>query len=224
MIVWTTVISSNYATYFKLILCPKKYRNSSGLMIVLVILMYKALLCIYQQSSGGGGGGRISIVAQYELKYGGTYGVRGGYSGMEVGGSGTAYVLNYLNKNQTDEQLVRSLYVDNENNRPLTDYATMGADHSRTYIVANSELNIDKYEFDHIYLTRGGHLAFKSETGSQVEVEIGEIHGDYSGYFHVMTDMLVHANRSASPFPASFGVYKGGIYKAPTCKSFNFTS
>ena len=99
--------------------------------------MYKYAFVITQEASGGGGGGRIAITAEDSYGFLGSYGVRGGYSAWEVGGSGTAFIL----QPDGDGGVTRKLYADNENLEPLVKFANnVNNDAARTYVVASDEL------------------------------------------------------------------------------------
>ena len=77
-------------------------------------------------------------------------------------------------------------------------------------------LGVTSFEFDEVILTRSAHLAFLSQTGSEVTVSIGHLSGDLSGFMHVMTDMHVTTTEAESPYPTAFAIYESGTLIAPT--------
>ena len=170
-----------------------------------------------QQASGGGGGGRVILQASEKFEFSGSYAVRGGVGANEAGGSGTAIIVM---PSEDGQGTIRKLFVDNNNETPLKSYpSSQDSDSGRTYILASEEIGVDAYWFDEVTIVRKGHLAFRSDIGSLVEVYIGQLKGDQSGILHVMRDMKVSVNQSQSPFPAAFGVYQDGIFHTPECKN-----
>ncbi|KAI8479533.1 hypothetical protein Bbelb_427230 [Branchiostoma belcheri] len=164
---------------------------------------------------GGGAGGRVAVYSNVSDTFRGQLQALGGASDVERGGPGTVFTSNPL-LNTTSPQT--TLLVDNGGYKPKTTWLTnSNQDSGRAYITTQTSNLMLQYEFDHVHLSGGGHLAFhKDDTILQdIPVHIGRLHGDGSGVLHTSPDHHLHITDSNSPFPAGFISYENSYISLP---------
>ncbi|KAI8478546.1 hypothetical protein Bbelb_437250, partial [Branchiostoma belcheri] len=164
---------------------------------------------------GGGAGGRVAVYSNVSDTFRGQLQALGGASDVERGGPGTVFTSNPL-LNTTSPQT--TLLVDNGGYKPKTTWLTnSNQDSGRAYITTQTSNLMLQYEFDHVHLSGGGHLAFhKDDTILQdIPIHIGHLHGDGSGVLHTSPDHHLHITDSNSPFPAGFRSYENSYVSLP---------
>ena len=169
-----------------------------------------------QLEGGGGGGGRIAILVTEFYDFRGQHTAYGGKGGREFGGSGTIYVEA---PNKTAH-----LFIDNQGYKPTSDHIiNPDQDSCRTYIVNDPEMQINSLHFDDVTIRGGGHLSVRDTTVHNVPIDIGTLHGDMTGFLHVLKGPLVNVWKSSSPFPAAFRVYTDAVMSLPNGTFFFIT-
>ena len=163
-------------------------------------------------SGGGGGGGRVAILASASYTYKGKHTTYGGVSTSEEGGAGTVYT-----HAPNDAGVITSyLYVDNRGNRPQSTYLTDALhDSARAYIHNEPNFGVSRYDFDHVTILNGAHLAYNDTAQTKVPVTMQDLHGDLSGFLHVGANQHITISDSDSPFPAAFRVYEDARLSLP---------
>ena len=167
---------------------------------------------LLQVVGGGGAGGRMAVYATMSNTFRGEYRTYGGEGYVEHGGSGTTLIEAPNSKGVME----KSLYIDNQGARPLSQFITdKTKDSSRTYIVTSDEDTAEDMIFDHAHITGVGHLALMNTSKTGVEIRIKNLHGDYTGLLHTSVDQALVIEDSDSPFPAAFRVYDETTVQLP---------
>lgn len=177
--------------------------------------MLFVFLLQFQVAGGGGGGGRISVHVTSENSYRGEYEIYGGKGFSEGGGSGTVYVKAPSNDTGNIES---TLTIDNQNSVPNNIYIdNVLEDSCRTYVITSDGNSADDTTFDHVYINRDGHLAFRKTSSSEsvVDVTISKLHGDLTGMIHTSVEQKISIVDSDSPIPASLRVYDNAMIQLP---------
>ena len=157
----------------------------------------------------------MAVYANRSNTYRGEYHTNGGEGYVEDGGSGTT-LIEAPNESGVIE---RSLYIDNQGAKPLSDLINdKTQDSSRTYIVTSQDDTIADMTFDHVFIHGVGHLALLNTSETNVEITIKHLHGDNTGLLHTSMDQKIIVEDSDSPLPASFRVYDGATIKLPPSK------
>ena len=173
------------------------------------------MVCL-QDGGGGGGGGRVAVYTTNSNSFRGHLSSHGGGSNTEAGGPGTVYV----SAPNATGTILTYLYIDNDNNEPLSAHVKDPLeDSARAYIVNEFGHGISRYDFDHVSLTGAGHLAFRDTSGRDAPVYIKELHGDRTGFLHSAHNQHISVEDSDSPFPAAFRVYTDNSLSLPTSES-----
>ena len=105
-------------------------------------------------------------------------------------------------------QTTSYLYLKNRGVPPYSTYQTdPQSDSARSYIA--SEDGGAHLSFDHLMIGGAAHLTAAAGT----EMEIGQLHGDKTGFLHVTSHVTIV--QADSPFPTIFKVYSGGRLSLP---------
>ena len=95
-------------------------------------------------------------------------------------------------------------------NRDVPPYSTYQTDpqrdSARSYIASYDGAHLS---FDHLTIGGAAHLTAAADT----EMEIGQLHGDKTGFLHVTSHVTVV--QADSPFPTKFRIYTGGRMSLP---------
>ena len=157
----------------------------------------------------------MAVYANRSNTFRGEYHTNGGKGYVEDGGSGTTLI-----EAPNDSGVIeRSLYIDNQGAKPLSDLINdKTQDSSRTYIITSQDDTIADMTFDHVYIQGAGHLALLNTSETNVQITIKHLHGDKTGLLHTSMDQKIIVEDSDSPLPASFRVYDEATIKLPAGK------
>ena len=161
----------------------------------------------------------MAVYANRSNDFRGEYRTNGGEGYVEDGGSGTTFI----EAPNTDGVIERSLYIDNQGAKPLSEFISdKTQDSSRTYIITSSDDTSEDMTFDHVYIDGVGHLALLNTSETSVEITIRNLHGDNTGLLHTSVDQKIVIEDSDSPLPASFRVYDQATIQLPQGLTFKY--
>ena len=100
------------------------------------------------------------------------------------------------------------LYVDNQGHVPVNTFIQdPKQDSCKAHIIDDDDLQLGGFDFDHVTLTGGAHLVAVDSSIDPSHINIGTLHGDLTGFLHVLKGPSMSVYDSNSPFPAGFRVY-----------------